>query len=351
MKDPQNRANVIALDSKRGYLLLLLFLFAVSVTTVWRHYAFAPQPQAQVFLRQHQEILAGNTFTPYHAYRVLIPRITDLLDRGVRLFFTPEQVSTFLDIAFPTGAMHGNTVTLAYMIFDSFVLTTLLALFHLFLRRWFGVKEALVGCLFLYGTFNLTYLHTTKWAELTTSLIFLLGFFLILEGKVVLLIPVIVLGMLTKETASFLVPFYLIHSVSRTSWTRVIGMTGVLGLAAVSTFLLTRSIVEGTHPGPAIPWSMVILDFGGSLSPGGLLVTFIITLIVLNITLFLAFYRIDRKPPFFQRALIGVLLYFAVHLVRGGLGEIGGYLLPVLPVLVATSLFSLFRPTVGQRER
>ncbi|NQU94920.1 MAG: hypothetical protein HQ549_01640 [Candidatus Omnitrophica bacterium] len=218
------------------------------------------------------------------------------------------------------------------------------ALFHMYLRKWFGQKTAMIGTLSLIASLPLT---LTNWYSVPTDMpeliMFILGVMWIRDGKHKNLFILIPLASLNRETSIALVLIYFFNEIGKENWFVLIRRTAIY-------FLLWL-----------IPSAILISIFGIRDLPGyfhhfrvnvaGLLKIFespnpynhfYFILYLCGFYWFLAFMNFRKKPSILKRALIPMTLFLLYGFSRGGAISEVRILIPFYVFIIPLGLFSLF---------
>ncbi|MFH0804801.1 MAG: hypothetical protein V1916_01240, partial [Patescibacteria group bacterium] len=135
----------------------------------------------------------------------------------------------------------------AYLMLRFFCTFITFSLFHLFLLKWFRHQTALLSVLLLAAFTPLTYLPFLQEADVVLLPLFLVGLWLIREHWLLPFAVLLAVATFAKETAIFLIPFYLLYRWDRTRWLRTVLET--VGLLAVwaAAFYVTRNVFYHGH--------------------------------------------------------------------------------------------------------
>ncbi len=214
-------------------------------------------------------------------------------------------------------------------------------LFHIYLKKWFDNKLAMIGTLSVIAslplTFNNWYCIPTDIPELIT---FILGAMWIRDNKYKNLFILIPIATFNRETAIALVLLYFLHNIDRERPAVLIKRTAVYFLLWLIPYFSLASIF-GVREYVGV-WSRNItrlLDAFKSASPYNQ-----------NFFLFylcgfywiLAFRNFRKKDVFLKRSVIVMVVYFlAAFLKLGGIYEVRMFI-PFYVFVIPLGLFSLF---------
>lgn len=168
--------------------IALIGVFASAVSLFYRHATIIEQPPIREgFLQWHQELIAGTLAAPYQ-WRILYAWFLEGLHR-----------------------LSGIDVLSLDKVSRVFIYYVTLCSFWGYLRRWFDDAQSLVGTLFLAAIFPLALdVYNYYTPDYLNLFLFVLTFWLIRERKWPILIPLIGLATLNRETIVFsLIPLAL----------------------------------------------------------------------------------------------------------------------------------------------
>ena len=218
-------------------------------------------------------------------------------------------------------------------------------LFHIYLKKWFDDKVAMIGTLSLIASLPLTlsnwYCIPTDIPELIT---FILGAMWIRDNKYKNLFILIPIATFNRETTAALVLLYFLNGIGREKWHILIKRTTAYFLLWFIPYMsLIRIFGFKT-------WSSFFGNFRHNCE--GLLEIFkspnpynhyYFLLYLCGFYWILAFRDFRRKDPLLKRSVIIMALYFAyAFLIVGGINEVRMFL-PFYVFVIPLGLFSLFR--------
>jgi hypothetical protein len=166
------------------------------------------------------KVVAGSADAP-ERYRVLVP-------------FTVEAFRTVTGLG-PAGAWHTTRLILFFLGYLTF---------FVYLRTWFSPSFALLGTAIVAGTWPLTL--TNSWAHpdhVAELVLFTAGCMAIARQQTGMLVLVLAVATLNRETAVFLVPTYLLSGVIRPARVVTSALLGGVWLAIYGGLRLWRGAV------------------------------------------------------------------------------------------------------------
>jgi hypothetical protein len=221
-----------------------------------------------------------------------------------------------------------------------------LFLLHLYLRRWFASPACAAAVIFMAAVLPLTVIRCSICVtDPFNLLVFVVGYWLIRDGKGAWLPLLVFIGMINRETAGMLFFAYVFVSVGKPAreWLPTAGYTLV---AAAAAYFGIRAYygqhVNWAPTSPAHYFASNFLDWR----------TWELILLLVGAWAFWAFVGLRSKPVFLRRCLLMLLLLFAGHASSGYIREVR-YWLPALPVLLPLAMWSVWGPErqgIGNRE-
>jgi hypothetical protein len=319
-------------DPQKTDRIIYGILLSVAMILAYVYFFSIHVPREDLIRSSHNAIILGTAKFPYR-YRVLVPFVMEGLSRLLSPFFA--------DFSF----------TLAYGIYYLFALFGLLLTLYIFLRHWFIVEHALIGCLFAASAAHLGLRDSyfQPWSQIEPTLL-MLALLATYKKRYVLIGVLVLLATLNRETGAFLVIAFV---VANTDFSRLrqkkfpVDLKTVLLTAAYSAvWLLTYGglrLIRGGTP-PIVPLAE-LLDY--NLRPGILFWT------ALNLVTFFGFFWIfivrgfKFAPPFIRRAALLVPIYFIILAPYAIWYEVR-LLMPLFGVLIPLGLSYLFKPVDEQ---
>jgi len=218
------------------------------------------------------------------------------------------------------------------------------SLFHIYLRKWFDDKLAMIGTLSMIASLPLI---LTNWYCLPTDMpeliTFILGALWIKENKYKLLYILIPVATLNKETTIALVLLYFLNGIGKEK-------TGLLIKRSVTYFMLW-----------AVTYGSLIAIFGFKTFPDFCTIThniegllsvfktpnpynhFYFFIYLCGFYWILAFRNFRGKDPFLKRSMIVVSLFFLYVFFRvGAINEVRVFI-PFYVFVIPLGLLSLFK--------
>ncbi len=149
--------------------------------------------------------MVGGTAPAPNQYRPLTPWLAQLLmylmptggwaaDYFVRLYGMPAEVAA---VVAPYAVLRALTTALGLICFDRY------------LRTWFSPAGALAGALCLAAILPFTYLRVVQESDPINLLVFVLAFWALARERDLLLIPLVLVGTLNRETTALIPALYL----------------------------------------------------------------------------------------------------------------------------------------------
>lgn len=257
----------------------------------------------------HFEMITGRAPAP-NQYRPLTPWLAELL----------------------RNLLPGQNLFYSYMLLRGLVTGLTLWLFDRYLRTWFNRSAAAGGALALAAIIPFTYYRVVQESDPLNLLVITTAFFLLARGRDLLLIPLVVLGTLNRETAAMIPAVYLLARWRERPLTEVLPRTAMLALCWIVVYagllggygrreyycdpiMLSRNLAS------AFPTLQVALVFGALWA--------------------LAVLGAKRTPTLLRRGLWVVAPYLALHYVVAMVNEVRLFL-PLAPLVIPLSWWYLF---------
>lgn len=270
---------------------------------------------------KHLEQVVKRNFTLPMVYRILVP---------YTVYFFHRILHISLDFTYALFRF------LFY--FLSFVL------FHIYLKKWFDNKLAMIGTLSVIASLPLT---LTNWYCIPTDIpeliIFILGAMWIRDNKYKNLFLLIPIATLNRETSIALVLLYFLNGIGREKRYILIRRTTVYFLLWLIPYITLISIF-GFKTWP--PFANLIHNCKGLLhifttpNPYNHYYFFIY---LCGFYWILAFRDFRRKDPFLKRSVIVMLLHFFYVFFRAGAINEVRIFIPFYVFVIPLGLFSLFK--------
>ena len=216
-------------------------------------------------------------------------------------------------------------------------------LFHMYLKKWFDDKLAMIGTLSLIGSLPLT---LTNWYSVPTDMpelmTFILGAKWIRDNKHKYLYILIPLATLNRETAIALVILYLLNGIGKEMRRTLMRRTTVYFLLWLIPYLTLISIF-GFKTWPFL--SNLVHNYQGLLqifrSPNPYNHYYFL-LYLCGFYWILAFKDFRRKDAFLKKSVVVMALHFLYVFFRGGAINEVRIFVPFYVFVIPLGLFSLF---------
>lgn len=292
-----------ALPGSIGLLLLYLGLGAASALT-WARIA-----NLQELPSWHLQMISGSAPAP-NQYRPLTPWLAEM----VRYL------------------MPGESIYAAYFAVRAAATGLGLFCFDRYLKVWFTPAAAAAGALFLAAIIPFTYWRVVQESDPINLLVFVLAFWALARRRDLLLLPLVLVGTLNRETVAMIPALYLIIRWGRERPLRLAWTTVALGAAWVLAYggMLMIYGPRGYYCDVVMLWrnlSTVLPTVYVFLLFGALWV--------------LAFMGQRRGPEMLRRSLWLVPPYVALHYAVAIAQEVRVYL-PLAPIVIPLSWCVLF---------
>ncbi len=203
--------------------------------------------------------------------------------------------------------------------------------FFIFLMRFFTWDAALIGSLFLTSALPLTYIrYYMQPMEMPNLFFFIASYIIILKKKDWMLVPVVIVAMLNRETAILITLVYLFFRWGEIKFLPLLLRTVIIGGVALGTYAFLRTFFQ------LKPYysDLYYLDF--NLSD---IRTYLYAVFLFGPFLFTAFYRLNSKPLFLKRAALMLPFFLIIHYTMTIMVEPRLWL-PVFPLVIALGLYS-----------
>lgn len=288
-------------------------ILGLALASVWMMHVQGDGVWAEpsVAERIHQEVIDGTADYP-HQYRPLVPLLCEAMTRG------------------------GVPLRLAYLLQRfSFLFLAALVL-HEFLRGWLSEEVAFGGVIFFVALWPFSCLgQGFQETDPLNVLVFFVAYALLRSGRYLWLYPLVLVGMLNRETTALVV--LLAAAVRIDEWRTARYWLLVGGLAAVAA-----GVYWGLHHyyGPREAFTELVTpreNVPANLSRVGSLRA----LVLFGPFWFLALTGLAAQPAFLRRSAVLVPVFLLVHLGYGLLGETR-YFLPLAPTILGLGLRRLF---------
>ena len=320
-----------------GLLLFYLGIGAISAL-VWARLA-----DLSALPSWHADMIGGSApapnqyrpLTPWlaHLLMLLIPAGATMAEYIHKLYAVPREVA---GIVAAYVALRTMTTALIFISFDRY------------LRTWFAPPAAAAGSLCLAAILPFTYLHVVQESDPINLLVFILAFWALAEKKDRLLIPLVLLGALNRETVALIPALYLAARLGRRPLAEVLWKAAAIGAAWAAVYLPLVYLVYGRRA-----YYCDVLMLSSNLSSW---VPTAQVLLLFGAMWVLAVVGASRGPLLLRRALWLLPPYLMLHYVVALVIEVRLFL-PYAPVIIPLSWWVLFpearlqRPQPGGKRR
>jgi hypothetical protein len=220
--------------------------------------------------------------------------------------------------------------------------------FYVYLRREFDRVWSLIGLLFMAATipliFNSPVEIPTDFPEL---IVFTLGMWCILSNRPALLLAVVVVGTLNRETACFLVMVHFFVAMSRDSAVRAV-LTTTVGAAVWLAMVLGLHWWVGRFSSPLGSSLMHnvpgLLAFFENFNPFN---NYLFYFYLLGVAWFIPYLGWAHLPLPYRKVLVAVPLMLAVYVFGGGFLNEPREIIVFYPIMIPPSLWVVRRLVEG----
>lgn len=228
------------------------------------------------------------------------------------------------------------------------------ASFHVFLRRWFEVRVAFAGVLFLAAITPFTFLIADLQESSPLLLVtFLLGLWAMRDGSLPVMLAALFVGALNNETVLILpLAYFFLHYERGAFWKislRAFGIALPVLLTQGPIRYLTR---DRPHLGKGLQLRDNVLgilkDFAVAHNPLEWHRTHYLHFLILFGVLW-AYAYVGSKPLFLRRVMLIVPFFVLPHLVTGSIFE-PRQMLPLAFVMIPSSLFYFRGPDADRGQ-
>ncbi len=239
-----------------------------------------------------------------------------------------------------TSRVFGVPVYAAYLT-DRFIFTFLMfCVFYLFLLKWFDHRGAFLGTTILAAITPITYLPFIQESDYILQFLFLIGLWIIRDGKWIGLFILIFIATFAKETIVFIIPFYFLYNWNNKNKLKIIIKSVIMVLIWAGAYYITRylffdgdnsSIWQLPHNIEAIKSYFKFMPF-------------------LNITLswiplfgvmwVLAFWDIKKKPRYLATTAPFIIIFMILHFIMGWPEETR-IILPLAFLVIPSAMLSI----------
>jgi len=295
---------VVELERSWVAFLLLYLGLGATIALVWTRITdFRTLPS------WHMQMLDGTAPAP-NQYRPLTPYLAE----AIRTVLPDQSVYT------------------AYLVLRGAVTGVALFVFDRYMRMWVTSSAAAAGSFFLAAIIPFTFFRVVQESDPISLLVFVLAFWALALGRDLLLIPLVLLGTLNRETVAMIPALYLVIRWGREQPLRLAWRTAALGAswAAVYGGLLLHYGRRGYY------CDVVMLPQNlASLSPT------VFLLLMFGAVWVLAYMARRDAPEMLRRALWLVPPFLVLHYVVAMVNEVRLFL-PLAPILIPLAWWTLF---------
>jgi hypothetical protein len=261
------------------------------------------------FPRWHAEMIGGRALAPSQ-YRPLTSWIAEVFRLMLRTSYIP----------------------LPYFIVRALFTSLALICFDRYMRTWFSAGASAAGALCLAAILPFTYFRVIQESDTLNLLIFVLGFWAIAARRDVLLIPIMLIGTLNRETTAMIPAIYFLARWRYVPTKRLLGWTAFLILCWVAVYgglrvfygdrgYYTDVVMLSRNLRNVLPTVNVLLMFGA--------------------VWVLAFFALRKAPPMLRRTIWLLPPFITLHYIVAIVTEVRLFL-PFAPVLIPLAWWVLF---------
>lgn len=310
------RAGVGALTEGTGNDAALGFIYiGLGLASAWVWLLLADR---EALPGWHLDMVLGNAPAP-NQYRPLTPWLAQTLASALSALVSRPEIALFY----------------AYTVLRGVVTGVVLLCFDRYLRTWFSRPAAAAGALCLAAMLPFTYQHVVQESDPINLLVFVLAFWAVARERDLLLIPLVALGTLNRETTAMLPAVYLLARWGHRPVREIVWKTAAIGAAWVLVYgglriaygqreiYYTQVLMWSHNWSSWVPTARVLLVFGA-----------------LWVLAFLG--ARAGGPEMLRRALWLVPPFVALHYVIALPVEVRLFL-PLAPILIPLSWWVVFQ--------
>ncbi|MHB9154576.1 MAG: tetratricopeptide repeat protein [Endomicrobiales bacterium] len=203
--------------------------------------------------------------------------------------------------------------------------------FHALLSLWFSGIVSLAGVLYLLAVLPLTFIrYYMQPMDIPNLFFFLAGCLLIAGRKDWLLVPLVFVAMLNRETAVLLVLVYFFFRCDELPAKDLFLRSGAIFATGMGTYWALRKLFSIKH------YYADLFYLDGNLAS---VHTYLYALALSGPFVYLAFKGFREKPKFLRRSLLFIPFFLIIHFTMTIMVEPRLWL-PVLPLLIAAGLWA-----------
>jgi len=252
-------------------------------------------------------------------------------------FYIPEAFHQILNISIPH----------AYILQRWLFVFLALCCFHIYLKKWFDDKGAMLGVTILAAVMPLTFFNHLQESAPLLMLTFLLGLWTIRENKIWWFMAVLVVGAFNNETILILPAVYVFYNFSK--WKEVpqlFGRSVTLAIPAFAVFAIIRYITkDAPHLGGALHWSENIEGIWGSLLTNPLdwwTAPYLYIFFLFGPLWIYSLMKFKDKPLFLRRASLIIPIFIGIHMVTGIIPEVR-QMIPLAFIVIPMGMMYMFQ--------
>lgn len=286
---------------------MLTALIVISVGHAIVHDWFIDSRARDIQQTIHRQVMEKSAPAPIQ-YRIFVPYLAELL---MKCGFSFASSYLFIRITF--------TFLAGY-------------LFYIFLCAYFSSGIGIIGTLFFFSVLPLTYIrYYMQPMDIPNLFFFLVGYLIILKRKDWLLLPVIFVAMLNRETAILLVLVYVFYRWDEMKLPSLLIKTSLMGITGLGVYWLLRKFFTLKS------YYSDLFYLQSNLTDER---TYLYAILLFGPFLFYAFRQVWQKPKFLVRASLMIPFFLIIHYTMTIMVEPRLWL-PILPIIIALGLWSI----------
>ena len=311
----------------RWPFFVLLYAGLVAAHLIDLHMYVRGSPDFARWHPWHDDIVHGRGFYP-DQYRPLTYWLAELVYRAWLHVHWPHPVTTF---------EYSHLLVRFLFLLPSFFLL------HLYLRRWFRSSACAAGVIFIAAVLPLAIIRSSICVtDPLNFLVFVIGFWLIRDGRDGWLPPLVFVGMFNREVAALLFITHVFVNWGR-PWREWLPTSAAILAAAAAAYFGIRAFYgprrNWAPTSPAHYFATNFLDWR----------TWEMVILFVGAWIFWAFCGLKSKPLFLRRCLLMLPLFFLAHAMSGYIREVR-YWLPIFPVILPLAMWSIWGPEEENRH-
>jgi len=267
-------------------------------------------------------------------------------------YFNNEQ-SRLLQFYIPEGfhRLFGLSIIHAYILQHFLFIFLALVCFHFYLKKWFGVKLAFAGVLFLSAVIPLSCFNELQESQPLLLLTFLLGLWAIRDHRPLWYVVVLTLGAINNETMLVLPAVYFLYNFKRFELKHLWRLSMVTLIGASPAYVIVGIIRyinwAKPHVVATVQWRNNLRGIWGQLRTSPLDywdAKFFYIVFVFGAFWLFAFLCYGKKPLFLRRAALIIPPFILIHMVFGIISEVR-LMMPLSFLIIPMAFFYLFPET------